>query len=108
MPVIVTTDRLIEREPEVAAAAIRAVTAAHEALKRDVSRATEIGRKLFPETEANLIAELIHRDLPYYDTTISKAFVADMTAFARAVGLLQGHPTYDQVVAQQFSHLWAG
>jgi NitT/TauT family transport system substrate-binding protein len=109
MPAIITTDRLIESEPEIAAGAIRAMTATHTALKRDVSLATEAGRKLsFPETETNLIAELIRRDLPYYDTRISETFVTEMTAFSRAMGLLKGSPTYGQVVAQQFSHLWAG
>jgi ABC-type nitrate/sulfonate/bicarbonate transport system substrate-binding protein len=106
-PVIVTTDRLIAREPEVAAGAIRAVIATQAALKRDVNRATEVGRKLFPENEASLIAELIRRDLPFYDPTISETFVAEMTAFARSVGLLQGQSSYDQVVAKQFRHLWA-
>ena len=36
-------------------------------LKANVARATEVGRKLFPPSEAELIAELIRRDLPYYD-----------------------------------------
>jgi ABC-type nitrate/sulfonate/bicarbonate transport system substrate-binding protein len=106
MPVIVTTDRLIAREPDTAARTIKAVMATQAALKRDVGLATQVGRKLFPENEANLIAELIRRDLPFYNPAISEAFVADMTTFARAVGLLQGHPRYDQVVAQQFRHLW--
>jgi ABC-type nitrate/sulfonate/bicarbonate transport system substrate-binding protein len=106
MPVVVTTDRLIEREPETAARAITAVMATQAALKRDVSLATQVGRKLFPESEAGLIGDLIRRDLPFYDPTISEPLVADMTAFARSVGLLQGHPRYDEVVAQRFRHLW--
>jgi ABC-type nitrate/sulfonate/bicarbonate transport system substrate-binding protein len=106
MPVIATTDRLIEREPQTAERAIKAVMSAQAALKRDVTLATQVGRKLFPENEANLIADLIRRDLPYYDPAISEAFVTDMTAFARSVGLLQGYPSYGQVVAQQFRRLW--
>jgi hypothetical protein len=31
-----------------------------------------VGEKLFPPQEACLIAELIRRDLPYYDATISE------------------------------------
>ena len=72
MASIATTDRLIERSPETAAAAVRALVKTHAALKADVSRATEVGRKLFPPSEAELIAELIRRDLPYYDATISR------------------------------------
>jgi NitT/TauT family transport system substrate-binding protein len=107
MPVIVTTDRLIERQPESAAGAIKAIMATQSALRRDVGSATQVGRKLFPENEANLIAELIRRDLPFYDPSISEAFVESMAAFARSVGLLQGDPSYEQVVAQEFRHLWA-
>jgi NitT/TauT family transport system substrate-binding protein len=107
MPVIVTSDRLIEREPEAAASAIKAVVATQTALKRDVSLATQVGRKLFPKEEANLIAELIRRDLPFYDFTISEVFVTEMTAFARSAGLLRGYSRYEQVVVQQFRHLWA-
>ena len=67
MASIATTDRLIERSPETAAAAVRAMVKTQAALKKDVARATEVGRKLFPPSEAELIAELIRRDLPYYD-----------------------------------------
>jgi NitT/TauT family transport system substrate-binding protein len=78
----------------------------HRALKDDVSRATAVGKKLFPPAEAELIAELIRRDLPFYDATISESFVTGMNGFARDNGVLSGSPTYDQVVATQFSPLW--
>src|SRR5580693_5246401 len=48
---LATTERLIERSPETAAAARRALVAAQNALKADVSRATEVGRKRFPPRE---------------------------------------------------------
>jgi ABC-type nitrate/sulfonate/bicarbonate transport system substrate-binding protein len=106
MASIATSDRLIERSPETAAAAVRALVKTHAAFKADVSRATQIGRKLFPPSEAELIAELIRRDLPYYDPTISRDFVAGMNQFARDVGILKGDVPYERVVATQFSHLW--
>jgi ABC-type nitrate/sulfonate/bicarbonate transport system substrate-binding protein len=106
MASIATSDRLIERSPETAAAAVRALVKTHAALKQDVSRATQIGRKLFPPSEAELIAELIRRDLPYYDASISKDFVAGMNRFARDVGILKDDVPYEDVVATQFSHLW--
>lgn len=108
MASIATTDVLIERAPETAAAAIRALVKTQQALKADVTRATAVGKKLFPPAEAELIAELIRRDLPYYDPTISRDFVAGMNAFARTESILKGNPTYDAVVATQFSALWAG
>jgi len=106
MASIATTERLIERSPDTAAAAVRAIVDTHQALKQDVTRATAVGRKLFPPSEADLIAELIRRDLPYYDATISPEFVAGMNRFARDVGILKGDAPYEQVVATQFRDLW--
>jgi NitT/TauT family transport system substrate-binding protein len=108
MASIATTDRLIERSPETAAAAIRAMVKAQAALKENVARATDIGRTLFPPSEAELIAELIRRDLPYYDPSISRDFVAGMNQFSHDVGILSGDVAYGGVVATQFSHLWTG
>jgi NitT/TauT family transport system substrate-binding protein len=104
---IATTDRLIEQSPQSAAAAIRAIVETQNALKQNPQRATEVGYKLFPANEAELIADLVRRDLPYYDAAISESFVDSMNGFARAVGILQGHPRYNEVVANQFRPLWA-
>ena len=68
-------------------------------MKKDVTLATQVGGKLFPPTEAELIAELIRRDLPYYDTTISRDFVVGMNRFARDVGILSGDVPYQKIVA---------
>jgi ABC-type nitrate/sulfonate/bicarbonate transport system substrate-binding protein len=108
MSSLATTDELIERSPETAAAAVRALVRTQAALKEDVSRATEVGRRLFPPNEAELIAELIRRDLPFYDSSISPDFVAGMTQFARDIGILHGELAYEQVVATQFAALWKG
>ena len=108
MASIATSDRLIERSPEAAAGAVRAMVKAQAALKENVGRATDIGRKLFPPSEAELIAELIRRDLPFYDASISRDFVAGMNQFSRDVGILSGDVPYEGVVATQFSHLWNG
>jgi ABC-type nitrate/sulfonate/bicarbonate transport system substrate-binding protein len=106
MASIATTDQLIERSPETASAVVRAMVKTHAALKENVARATEVGRKLFPPSEAELIAELIRRDLPYYDPSISRSFVAGMNQFSRDVGILTGDVPYEGIVATQFSHLW--
>ena len=99
MASIAASDRLAERSPGAAAAAVRAVNKTHAALKKDTALATTIGRKLFPPSEAELIAELIRRDLPYYDTTISREFVAGMNRFARDLGILSGDVPYEKIVA---------
>jgi len=107
-PALVTTAKLVEEQPEVAAGAVRAIAATHAALKEDLSLATKIGEKLFPQKEAGLIARLIERDLPYYSTVVSEEFVGTMNGFASEAGLLEGGPVaYDDIVASQFSDLWA-
>jgi NitT/TauT family transport system substrate-binding protein len=105
---LATTDRLIRHSPEIAAAAVRALVKTQAALKADPERATEVGRKLFPPGAAALIAELVRRDLPYYDPSISREFVAGMNGFARDVGILQADAPYEKVVATQFANLWRG
>ena len=67
MSALATTDRLIGEAPDVAAAAVRALVKTQEALKADPERAAAVGHKLFPADAAALIADLIRRDLPYYD-----------------------------------------
>jgi NitT/TauT family transport system substrate-binding protein len=106
MSVLATTDGLIGQSPDITAAAVRALVKTQAALKDDVSRATEVGRRLFPPEEAGLITELIRRDLPYYDPSISPSFVAGMNQFARDIGILQGEIPYEKVVATQFAELW--
>lgn len=85
-------------KPLVAHQAVLAVNAAHDVLKKDPGRATGIGRKLFPPAEAELIAELIRRDLPYYDAAISQASFGSMSRFARELGLLSKNISYKDVV----------
>lgn len=106
-PAFVTTERKIAQQPDVVASAIRAVRKAQKALAADPSRATEAARRRFPPTETGLIAELIKRDLPYYDPTISEEVVTKMNRFAQDVGLLSKPVPYEEVVATSFRHLWS-
>ncbi len=108
MASIAASDRLIESTPAAAAGAVRALVKAQRSLRGDPGRATAIGRKLFPPAEAELIADLIRRDAPLYDATISERFVAAMNRFARDAGVLKGDPPYERVVATQFRQLWTG
>jgi ABC-type nitrate/sulfonate/bicarbonate transport system substrate-binding protein len=105
---IATTDALIARSPQNAAAAVRAIVKTQAALKANVERAGEVGKKLFPPSEAALTTELIRRDLPYYDAALSPDFIAGMTKFGRDQGLLAGPVAYTDVVATQFVPLWKG
>ena len=106
MPALITSQKMIDEEPDACAAAVRALVKTHAALKDDISLATKVGEKLFPAEEASLIAQVVERDLPYYSAAISPEFVDGMAAFQRAVGLIEGEVTYEQAVATQFSEYW--
>jgi ABC-type nitrate/sulfonate/bicarbonate transport system substrate-binding protein len=106
MASVAATDQLIDERPDAAAGAVRAIAAAHAALKADPGLARRVGDRLFPPQEAALIEDLIRRDLPYYDASISPAAVDGMNRFARDLGILKGRPAYADVVATQFSALW--
>jgi ABC-type nitrate/sulfonate/bicarbonate transport system substrate-binding protein len=106
LPVLATTEQLCNQSPELAAAAVRALVATQRALKQDVSRATEVGLRRFPAREAGLIADIVRRDLPFYDATIRETSIKAVNAFARHMGLLSDDVSYDQIVATQLSGLW--
>ena len=103
---LVTRADLVEKEPEKAAAAVRALVKTQKALKADPKRATKVGEKWFPAMEAGLIATLIERDLPYYDPAISKETFDTMCKFSQATGITKGVGKYEDVVATQFANLW--
>ena len=105
-PALVTTQRRIDEEPETVAGAVRALVRAQRALQENPERATEVGRKLFPEAEAGLIAELIRRDAPFYDPAISRQTVTAVNDFSRSMGLLTEPVAYEQVVATEFERYW--
>jgi ABC-type nitrate/sulfonate/bicarbonate transport system substrate-binding protein len=95
---LVTSARVIDERPQAARAAVRAVKRAQQILKHNPERATEVGRRRFPPAEAELIAELVRRDLPFYDAGIPRDAVASMNRFARDLGLLSRTVGYEDVV----------
>lgn len=105
LPAIAATEHLLERDPDTAAAAVRAVARAQEMLQADVTRAGEVGARLFPSHEAGLITEIVRRDLPFYQPALSEGFVEAMNRFACELGLLSGPVPYERVVAAQLSGL---
>ena len=104
---LATTERLIAASPDVVAAALGALVDAQADLKADASRATRVGEKRFPARETGLIAQIVARDLPYYDAAISKDAIAGVVGFARALGILNRDVDYCDIVAAEFSHLWS-
>jgi len=108
MASVAAAETLIARKPEKVAAMVRSVMRAQAALKADVSLATKVGKKLFPAYEAGLIADIVKRDLGYYDPTISREFVDGMNKFARNIGILRSSASYEQVVDPAVVPLWQG
>lgn len=106
MPVLVTTAALVERKPEVADAATRAIVSTQIALKNNVALATEVGRKLFPAAEAALIADVVSRDLPFYSSQITRESLDWISGFAVKMGLAEQLAKYDEVVPLRFRSLW--
>jgi NitT/TauT family transport system substrate-binding protein len=106
MPVLATTARLVQDQPEIAAAAVRALVAAQTMLKEDVSRATEVGEKRFPPREAGLIAGIVTRDLPFYDAAIAERSIPAINRFAIGMSILDEDVSYRDIVATEFTDLW--
>ena len=105
--VLATRADVLEKSPDKAAAAVRALVKTQKALKADPKRATKVGEKWFPAFEASLIATLVERDLPYYDPAISKGAFDSMCKFVQTVGLTKGVGKYEDVVATQFGQYWS-
>ncbi|HEY8580442.1 MAG TPA: ABC transporter substrate-binding protein [Beijerinckiaceae bacterium] len=104
---LTATEALIEKEPEVAAAAVRAIVATQKALQADPSLAKKVGDELFPgEEEAEVMPILIARDAPFYDAAISPDVVDGLNKFALANGLIEKPLAFESIVAERFSHLW--
>ena len=75
-------------------------------MKQDVTLATTVGKKRFPPHEATLIADIVCRDLPYYEAAITPASVAAINKFALDIGVLATDVPYEQIVATQSRDLW--
>ena len=106
MPALITSQKMIDDAPDSCEAAIRALVKTQKALKNNVGLATEVGKKLFPNEEASLIADVVERDLPFYTAAISEDFVKGMNKFQKNVGLVKGDFSFEQVVATQFMKFW--
>jgi ABC-type nitrate/sulfonate/bicarbonate transport system substrate-binding protein len=103
---LAVTEALIEKEPQVAAAAVRAIVSTQKALKADSTLAKIVGDQLFPGDEADMIPILVARDAPFYDATITSEAIEGLNKFAVANGLLNQRLAYDQIAAVQFKDIW--
>jgi len=105
-PALVATERLVKEQPDVAAAAVRAIVKTQRALRANPQLAVKAAERVFPAEETSLIAFETARDAPFYEATITEDMVAHAGRFAREIGVLDGEVKYDEVVATQFAPLW--
>jgi ABC-type nitrate/sulfonate/bicarbonate transport system substrate-binding protein len=96
---LAATEDYIASDPGRAQALVRALKRAQAVLADDPEGATAVGERVFPPDPAALIAELVRRDVPFYDAEIPEQAIRGMTRFARERGLLDGDPGYEQLVA---------
>jgi ABC-type nitrate/sulfonate/bicarbonate transport system substrate-binding protein len=104
---LATTEAQIERIPRTVEAVVQAVVRAQAALRAEPARATDVGRRLFPPLEAELIEKVIQRDVVFYDASITQEMFAQLSHFAHSVGLLHELVPYGQVVATNLRDLWS-
>lgn len=96
---LAATDQFIAADKGRAQAIVRALRRAQRLLADDPRQATAVGERVFPAEQAALIADLIARDAPFYDAEVPRRAISGMNRFARERGLLEGDPTYDEIVA---------
>ncbi|MBX9825448.1 MAG: ABC transporter substrate-binding protein [Xanthobacteraceae bacterium] len=104
---LITTDDVIARRGNDVAAVVRGIVKAQKALRAEPARATEVGQRRFPSEEATLIASLVARDLPFYDSRITEEAAAGVNALAQGLGLIKAPIPYERMVAGMFRDLWA-
>lgn len=96
---LAATEQFVATDLKRAQAIVRALRHAQTILAQDPDRAATVAEPLFPPEQTELIAELIRRDLPYYEAEIRPRAILGMNRFARQLGLLQREPTYEEIVA---------
>lgn len=102
-PALVTTDLVIRTNPRAVQAVVSAVKMAHDLLKQAPEQASDAARRQFPPYERGLIADLVRRDLPFYDVSISHEMISSLVDFARGEGILSAADgVYASLVEDQF------
>jgi NitT/TauT family transport system substrate-binding protein len=96
---LATTKPFVDEDPSRAQAIVRALRRAQALLTEDPERAAGVGERIFPPDQAELVAELIGRDVPFYDPEIPRRTVDSMKRFARSMNVLKGDPSFEDIVA---------
>src|SRR5262249_45274922 len=83
-PALSASQEFVRENPEIAAGAVRAIAKTQKALRAEPSLATRVGREVFPAEEAEIIATLVERDAPFYQSNISQQAVEGLNKFLLA------------------------
>jgi ABC-type nitrate/sulfonate/bicarbonate transport system substrate-binding protein len=105
-PALAASEDFVRENPEIAAGAVRAIAKTQKALRAEPSLATKVGREVFPDQEAEVIATLVERDAPFYQAGISHEAVDGLNRFCVARQLMTQAMPYDQLIATQLRPLW--
>ena len=103
---LIASERSMRDNPAMAEAAVRAVCDAQRALRANPELASKVGRTLFPEPQASMIADIVRRDVVFYRPDISEESFRGVARFAKQAGLVAGDAEYRDVVATRFRQLW--
>lgn len=103
---LVTSDKVIQSNPDDVAGAVRAVCRAQRALRVEPELAAKVGRHLFPSPQAEMIADIVSSDVAFYSAAISQEAVQGVNDFANAVGLPTAALSFEEVVATEFASIW--
>ena len=94
-------ESFVRNDPGEAQAIVRALRRAQALLAMQPELATQVGERIFPPEQAELIAELVRRDAPYYIAEIPARAIDGMNAFATKQRLQRVDAAYEQIVAAE-------
>lgn len=86
-PALVTTKARTNKRGEEVSQVREAIVEAQTLLKHDPTVASVAAKRLFPEKERHLIADLVAADAPYYVPEVEKTAVDHINDFGRWLGL---------------------
>lgn len=102
---LIGRDSTIRDRPEFVESAIHAVIRAQQALCEAPELARKVGARVFPPAQAEMITDIIRRDVEFYDATISQESVHGVNQFSSAVGLLTSPVSYQYIVSDTLQRL---
>lgn len=106
-PALMATENFLAERPREAAAAVRAVVRAQEALRNNPGLAAELGERLYPPLEGSLISTLIERDSQFYDAEINEEDIAGLNRLGLGAGLISAPTSYEDFVATEYAEFWS-